>query len=288
MGTSTTSMYAAFGNKEKLFRKALERYTEGPSAYLARAMEVSTALGVATAILAGTVRTTIRPAHPHGCLGVQSALTTSDSGQEVRDLLVAWRDNGYSCVRERFQRAVDDGDLPPRTDPGLLARYLTTFAYGIAVQAASGVDRDELQEWPTPPCATGHSPETRPACVLRPPLEGDRHSLPGPSHLSSDHRPAECEPHPGRRVRGRDLRRRDGVRHSRPPRRLRRQGGGPAICCPPVRGARRLSPMLSAVPPRASVRHGPRVLRRAEERTCADVRIRQRTRGEPTRWPGVA
>lgn len=43
-------------------------------------------------------------------------------------------------------RAVNEGDLPPQTDPGLLARYLTTFAYGIAVQAASGVDRDELRE----------------------------------------------------------------------------------------------------------------------------------------------
>lgn len=29
---------------------------------------------------------------------------------------------------------------------GYWPRYLTTFAYGIAVQAASGVDRDELQE----------------------------------------------------------------------------------------------------------------------------------------------
>jgi AcrR family transcriptional regulator len=146
MGISTTSMYAAFGNKEKLFRKALERYTEGPSAYLARAMEEPTALGVAAAILAGTVRTTTRPANPQGCLGVHGALTASDSGQEIRNLLVAWRNNGYSCVRERFQRAVDDGDLPADTDPGLLARYVTTFAYGIAVQAASGVGRDELQE----------------------------------------------------------------------------------------------------------------------------------------------
>ncbi|BCL27049.1 TetR family transcriptional regulator [Streptomyces aurantiacus] len=146
MGISTTSMYAAFGNKEKLFRKVLERYTEGPSAYLARAMEEPTALGVATAILAGTVRTTTAPAGPHGCLGVQSALATSDSGQEVCDLLAAWRNDGYSQVRERFQRAVDDGDLPPRTDPGLLARYITTLAHGIAVQAASGIGRDELQE----------------------------------------------------------------------------------------------------------------------------------------------
>jgi AcrR family transcriptional regulator len=146
MGISSTSMYAAFGNKEELFRKVLEHYTEGPSAYLVRALKEPTALGVATAVLAGVVRTTTRPAHPHGCLGVQGALATSISGQDVRDLLVAWRDNGYSCIRERFQRAVDDGDLPPQTDPGLLARYLTTLAFGIAVQAASGVGRDELQE----------------------------------------------------------------------------------------------------------------------------------------------
>ncbi|WP_404828359.1 hypothetical protein [Streptomyces canus] len=65
---------------------------------------------------------------------------------EVRDFLVAWRADGCSCIRKRFQRAVDDGDLPPQTDPGPPARYVTTFAYGIAVQAASGVGRDELQE----------------------------------------------------------------------------------------------------------------------------------------------
>ncbi|MET7457066.1 TetR/AcrR family transcriptional regulator [Streptomyces sp. NPDC005574] len=158
MGISTTSMYAAFGNKEELFRKALERYTEGPSAYLPRALEEPTAHGVAAAILTGAIRTTTRPAQPNGCLGVQGALTASDSGREVRDLLITWRDNSYSCVRERFQRAVDDGELPPETDPGLLARYVTTLAFGIAVQAASGVPRDELQgmadaalrNWPLP------------------------------------------------------------------------------------------------------------------------------------------
>lgn len=146
MGISATSMYAAFGNKEELFRKALERYTEGPGAYLSQALEEPTALAVATAILTGAVRTTTRPAHPHGCMGVQSALTTGDSGREVRDLLAAWRNNGCSRVRERFQRAVDEGDLPPQADPALLARYVATLVFGIAVQAASGVGRDELQE----------------------------------------------------------------------------------------------------------------------------------------------
>ncbi|MEU4684823.1 TetR/AcrR family transcriptional regulator [Streptomyces xinghaiensis] len=146
MGISTTSMYAAFGNKEELFRKALERYTEGPSAYFGRALDEPTALGVATAILAGAIRTTTRPARPHGCLGVQGALAAGDSGRGVRELLAAWRNDGCTRIRDRFQRAVDDGDLPPGTDPGLLARYVTTLTFGIAVQAASGVGREELQE----------------------------------------------------------------------------------------------------------------------------------------------
>ncbi|MDT7796775.1 MAG: hypothetical protein QOI78_208 [Actinomycetota bacterium] len=146
MGISTASMYATFGNKEELFRKALERYTEGPSAYLGRALDEPTALGVATAILAGTVRTTTRPTGPNGCLGVQGALATGDASSEARDLLVAWRDDGYTAIRARFERAVDDGDLPPEADPALLARYVTALGYGIAVQAASGVGHDELQD----------------------------------------------------------------------------------------------------------------------------------------------
>lgn len=145
MGISAKSMYAAFGNKEELFRKALARYTEGPGAYLARALEEPTAREVATAILAGTVRTTTRPARPHGCLGVQGALAASAAGSDVRDLLAAWRNDGCCRVRDRFVRAREDGDLPPESDPVLLARYVTTLVFGIAVQASSGVDREELQ-----------------------------------------------------------------------------------------------------------------------------------------------
>ncbi|MGA5795562.1 TetR family transcriptional regulator C-terminal domain-containing protein [Streptomyces cellulosae] len=96
-------------------------------------------------MLGGTVRTTTRPTPPRECLGVQGALSTSDAGQGVRDLLAAWRNDGCGSVRELFERAVAEGDLPPDADPALLARYATTLAFGIAVQAASRVGRDELQ-----------------------------------------------------------------------------------------------------------------------------------------------
>ncbi|PJE95787.1 TetR family transcriptional regulator [Streptomyces carminius] len=146
MGITRTSMYAAFGNKEELFRKALERYTEGPASYGARALREPTARQVAAAFLNGSVRATTRPGCPAGCLGVQGSLAAGESGAGARDTLTTWRDGHLALLRDRFRQAVDEGDLPPDTDPGLLARYLMTVANGIAVQAAGGAPRDDLQQ----------------------------------------------------------------------------------------------------------------------------------------------
>ncbi|MFI1094296.1 TetR/AcrR family transcriptional regulator [Streptomyces sp. NPDC020917] len=158
MGITKPSLYAAFGDKKELFRKALERYTEGPGDYGTRALEEPTARGVAEAILRGAVRTTTRPGGPAGCLGVQVALASNEAARPAHDMLVEWRNTSVRRVEERFRRAVDEGDLPRDADPGQLARYLATVTFGIAVQAASGLSRDELQEvadialasWPPP------------------------------------------------------------------------------------------------------------------------------------------
>ncbi|MEV0316303.1 TetR/AcrR family transcriptional regulator [Nonomuraea fuscirosea] len=145
MGISRTSMYAAFGSKEDLFHLALRRYSDGPAAYVFRALEQPAARQVAAAFLGGAVEATTRPDCPAGCFGVQGSLAAGEPGRAARDTLAAWRDNGVTLLRERFQRAVDEGDLPAGSDPGLLARYLMTVANGIAVQAAGGAAREELQ-----------------------------------------------------------------------------------------------------------------------------------------------
>jgi AcrR family transcriptional regulator len=145
MGIAKTSMYAAFGNKEELFRQALQRYAEGPAAYGARALEEPTARAVAEAFLSGSVRATTCQGLPAGCMGVQGSLVAGAAGRTIRDALTAWRENAFSHLRERFQRAVDEGDLPADAHPELLARYLMTVSNGIAVQAAGGTGRDELQ-----------------------------------------------------------------------------------------------------------------------------------------------
>ncbi|WP_052852870.1 TetR/AcrR family transcriptional regulator [Streptomyces avicenniae] len=146
MGITRTSMYAAFGNKEELFHKALERYTEGPASYGARALREPTARQVATAYLHGSVLATTRPGAPAGCFGVQGSLAAGGTGGHARDTLTTWRNAHTALLRDRLRRAVDEGDLPPDADPDLLARYLTTVANGIAVQAAGGLAREELRK----------------------------------------------------------------------------------------------------------------------------------------------
>jgi AcrR family transcriptional regulator len=144
MGISRPSMYAAFGTKDKLFAKALERYTEGPASYGERATEQQTARDVAESFLRGSATATTLPDSPHGCLGVQGALATGEAARGVQASLVEWRNGAYASLQERFQRAVDEGDLPADADASVLARFVITVSNGIAVQAASGVDRDTL------------------------------------------------------------------------------------------------------------------------------------------------
>ncbi|AQT80534.1 TetR family transcriptional regulator [Mycolicibacterium litorale] len=144
MGISRTSMYAAFGNKEALFARALERYVEGPASYGLRALQKPTAREVAAAILKGAIRATTNASAPAGCLTVQGSLAAGGEAREIRDMLAAWRNKSVAHLTGRFRRAVDEGDLPDDVDAAVLARYVITVANGIAVQAASGASRADL------------------------------------------------------------------------------------------------------------------------------------------------
>lgn len=55
MGITRPSLYAAFGNKEALFRKALDLYEREKLEYIGRALEEPTARRVAEALLRGAV-----------------------------------------------------------------------------------------------------------------------------------------------------------------------------------------------------------------------------------------
>jgi AcrR family transcriptional regulator len=145
MGINRPSLYAAFGSKEGLFLKALDRYAQGPAAYVGEALNEPTARAVAERLLGGTIDALTDPHNPHGCLVVQGALACSEAAESIRRELVARRAAGEAALRRRLERALAEGDLPADTDPADLARYVVTVIRGMAVQAASGARREELR-----------------------------------------------------------------------------------------------------------------------------------------------
>lgn len=145
MRINRPSLYAAFGNKEALFRKVLDRYVEGPAGYVREALEEPTARAVAERLLSGAIDLVTDPRNPRGCLMVQGALACGEEAEPVRRELIARRMAGEVAVRQRFERALAEGDLPADADAADLARYVLTVIRGMAVQAAGGVSREELR-----------------------------------------------------------------------------------------------------------------------------------------------
>jgi AcrR family transcriptional regulator len=145
MGINRPSLYAAFGNKEALFRRVLDRYVDGPAAYFRAALHEPTARAVAERLLGGALGLLTDPRNPPGCLLVQGALACGEPAESVRRELVSRRLAGEVAVRQRFERARAEGDLPADSDTAALARYVVTVIQGMAVQAAGGASREELR-----------------------------------------------------------------------------------------------------------------------------------------------
>lgn len=144
MGINRPSLYAAFGNKEGLFRKALDRYTSRTMGRICEALGEPTARAAAERLLGSSADALTDPSQPRGCLAVQGALTCGEAAEPIRQELISRRAGVEILLRERFERAKIEGDLPPEADPADLARYVATVLQGMSVQAAGGASRDEL------------------------------------------------------------------------------------------------------------------------------------------------
>ena len=142
MGINRPSLYAAFGNKESLFHKALKHYSQGPSAYLGEALRESNARAVVGRLLHGVVDLLTDPHTPTTCMWVHGALSCGDD--PLRGVFAAQRAAGLAALRTRFKRAIADDDLPADADADALARYVQTVNFGLTVQASTGATRKEL------------------------------------------------------------------------------------------------------------------------------------------------
>lgn len=145
MGINRPSLYAAFGNKEELFRKALERYSSGPGAYVLKAYSAPTAREVAEKLLDGAAGVLGNPDNPGGCLTIQGALVCGDEAAKIRRELLALRTDTLEAMAERFEEGKKAGEFSGEVDTKRLARYISAVIQGMSVQSASGATHCELK-----------------------------------------------------------------------------------------------------------------------------------------------
>ncbi|MFZ2994672.1 TetR/AcrR family transcriptional regulator [Sphingobium sp.] len=146
MGITKPSLYACFGNKESLFRKALDLYERDKLCYVQSAMQAPTAKGVAERLLRGALAIQTGGKDPLGCMGVISSVGGTAHAECIRDEILLRRASSDRAMVERLERARQEGDLPPGVEPQALACYLSTVMQGMAVQAGAGVPAERLTQ----------------------------------------------------------------------------------------------------------------------------------------------
>lgn len=144
-GVARPGLYAAFGNKEGLFRKALDLYDAKYLRFMTEALDEPTSIKVVEHLLRGSINLhTMDTAHP-GCLGLNGALACSEHSEAIRQELVRRRSATQSGLRRRLEHAQKEGDLPSAVSPATLASYVMAVSQGMAVQAKAGASKKALE-----------------------------------------------------------------------------------------------------------------------------------------------
>jgi TetR/AcrR family transcriptional regulator, copper-responsive repressor len=146
MGLTAPSLYVAFGNKERLFREAVQHYGqvygEKVLAPLAADLPAREAIEQMLLRAAATVSSTKNPA---GCLLSFGAINSPDHESSPVTLLQTLRADMGRRIRERLERAVEERELSSSVDPARLARFYHATLGGIQLRSLDRATRAELE-----------------------------------------------------------------------------------------------------------------------------------------------
>jgi TetR/AcrR family transcriptional regulator, copper-responsive repressor len=160
MDLSKPSLYAAFGDKEALYLKALERYKQKWCEKLVALLDTEPdARRAVRGFMRAVAGMQADPALPGGCFIVTGSADCGGPGMPAA-VDAALREAVQStemALRARLRRAQREGQLPDHLRINDFAAFLGTVLAGLAVQAKAGAPRARidaiidaaLAAWPT-------------------------------------------------------------------------------------------------------------------------------------------
>jgi TetR/AcrR family transcriptional regulator, copper-responsive repressor len=147
MRITPPSLYAAFGDKKRLFLEAVDRYQAGPGSFAQRALcDEPTAERAIRRLLMNTIESFCDPKHPKGCMVVLAATNCTTESSDVFDALAERRRAAERVIRDRIALGLAAGELAAGTDIDVLAGAIVTTLYGLSIKARDGASRASLRK----------------------------------------------------------------------------------------------------------------------------------------------
>jgi len=146
MGISPSSIYATYGDKQRLFQAALDRYREGPGAYTAAILDKApSAYAAIEEVLMTAADELTRAGRPAGCMLANAVTHCAPQTEHLQQLIAERRFMSLGLIKQRFDRGILEGELPAGTDTCALARFFGTVLQGMTIQARDKVAAAELK-----------------------------------------------------------------------------------------------------------------------------------------------
>ncbi len=144
MGVTAPSLYAAFGDKRRLFLEAVRLYAGDPAVIVESIKHASSARAIAFEMLVSAVAAYTGKTTPRGCLLASATASGSDEAADVRAEVATIRRRIETALRKRIERDVVERKLPPGTDAAGLAGLTVAVLQGLSVLARDGRSRSAL------------------------------------------------------------------------------------------------------------------------------------------------
>ena len=147
LGVSRSSLYATFGDKDRLYQAALQHYCateagprhallQGDGPVLDAVRELLDGIAAAPSV------------HPdrRGCLVVNAAMERVPSDAATAEAVAAQLGRFEDALFVALSRGQARGELDPAQDPRALARFLVTVVQGMRVVGKAGGDAEVLRD----------------------------------------------------------------------------------------------------------------------------------------------
>lgn len=146
-GMNRPSLYAAFGDKHRLYLRTLDGYRELGRTAMKEELSPERPLGEALrAVFARAIAIYMAGSRgARGCYLIGTAATEAVHDSKVRAIFAAGLHELDDLMETRLRHAVKRGELSTEIDPAALARVLCGVMNSLALRARAGDSRETLE-----------------------------------------------------------------------------------------------------------------------------------------------